>query len=309
MLGAILAGAGALGGLLGIGRQGYGQADQLSGQAGNALQGEQGIGTQYGQLGQGALGSYGNYNNQYQGAVNNYGNYLSQDPFTDQRSSADLNRATSGTANAYSSARGRLYEDMQNRGLGTPESGGMGSSMAGGLSNLANQYTGTMGNAQNQEAYNQIGQRQQNMANLTNLYGGAAGTYYGRGMQDLGSQAGLDQNVANGYGQLAGAAAARTDQYNQGINNMWGGVAGLGGSMIGQQQGMQQFHDMYSTMNGNGGQNPATMTGSPQNNYDNYGGGGGMQGYGGIQGLGGLGAGALGYPGQMGINSSSFGQY
>ena len=235
-----------LGGL--FGHHGDNGASQYRSDEMKQLHGLGDVASQYGDLGQEKLGQAKQYGNQYSGAVQRYGDYLGQDPFTDQRDASDLSRATAGTTQAYQQARANLQQNSYLRGLDTPSSSGASSVYGGAEAGIESGQAAALGNAQNQLAYNRIAQRGQNMGAQTNLYGGAQSQAYGQGMSALGSQAGVEGNIAGQYGNLANNAQSQQQQYNQ---QLMGGL-GQAGQDLGYGQGYKNAPQLPSLYGGGG---------------------------------------------------------
>jgi hypothetical protein len=196
-----------------------------------------------------------------------------------------LNNATAGTTNAYLNANAQLSSQMAQRGI-DPAS----SMMAGGLASNSNNYQREQAGAQNELAYNRIGQLQQNLATDANLMGGVMGQDYSMGTSALGQQAGIDQGLAGAYGNLGQQAMGMTNNYNQALS---GGL----GSLIGGLSSTAGYGSVLGSQGG--GLNPAmashfsTAQGLGTGNY-------------GANTLGGIGSLLGGIP-QSGLGSNSFG--
>ena len=239
-LGGAISGVSALTSLFGKSKD-YGSAGDLSAGRGYLSQ-EGGIGSQYGQQAAGALSNYGTDNGAYRGATQNYANYLSQDPYTDSYSTARLAAAGAGSSDAYSRARANLQSTASGMGLG----GGASSMLSGGLAGIDAAQAGQLSGQQNSLALQAIAQHRQNLGQLTDLYGGMAGTDYNRGMGALGAQQGVDQSLAGNYLGLGQQEQGYEMNAQNQQNQAFGSALGSLGSLYGSSKG-------YGAMGGYGG--------------------------------------------------------
>jgi len=254
---------GALGGLFGGSQtKDFGSSGDLS--AGRGQLGNLGaLGTQYGNVAQQDMGAYGAANGQYQGALQGQENYLKSDPYTDQYSTSQLARATSGTAAAYQRAHANLQAEAGGSGLG----GGNSSMLAGGQASIEENQAGNMAQAQSNLAMNRISQRAQNLSALTDLTGGVANTDYNRGMGAMGAQQGVESNLANSYLGLGqneqNLELGYQEQQRQAM------ASGMGG--LGQAVGMASY---YANQKKNAMQPaplPSSSYGGPDGNGSGFG--------------------------------------
>ena len=239
-LGTVISGVSALAGLGGK-TPTYGSSGDLSAGRGYLSQ-ENGIGNQYGQQGQNALTSYGADNGAYRGAAENYAKYLSQDPYTDSYSTAKLAAGSAGSSDAYNRARANLQSTASGMGIG----GGAGSMLSGGMAGIDAAQAGQMSGQQNQLALQAIAQHRQNMGQLTDMYGGMAGTDYSRGMGALGAEQGIDQSLSGSYLGMGQREQDMELQAQQAQNQAFGSSLGNIGSIFGSKSG-------YGAMGGYGG--------------------------------------------------------
>lgn len=188
----------------------------------NTIGQEQGLVGQYGSLASQAGQDYGRYSSGYSDALTNYANLLKQNPYTDSYSTSVLNQATNGLTNDYLGAKAALTADLARRGLASP--GADSSMLTGGLASIEAQRAGQLAAAQNNLAMQEIDRQYQNDQALTDLYGGAANTAYGRETGALGEQAGLLQNIGQGQMGLYENARQQQAQHNSAMLGFIGGL-------------------------------------------------------------------------------------
>lgn len=239
-IGGAVSAAGAIQGLLAKPTNYGSQQDFSSGRG--YLNQLSGLGNTYAAQASNAMNDYSADNGQYRSAVQNYGNYLQQDPFTDQRSTADLARATTGSADAYSRARANLQASGAAAGVG----GAGSSSLMGGMAGIEAGEAGSLAGAQNNQAYAQIAQHQQNMQALTNLYGGVSGQDYSRGTQALGAQQGVDNGLASTYLGLGQTEFGEEQNMDAQQRQASAGALGNLGSILGSKAGFSAGTAGYS---------------------------------------------------------------
>jgi hypothetical protein len=106
--------------------------------------------------------------------------------------------------------------------------------MAGGLADLANSRSGAYATAAN-NANNYFSNAQlQRDAQLTGLTSGAANQDYGRQMNAMGAENGLNQYAAGQYGNLATQAYQEQAQQNGALFSNLGSIAGGIGNLFGR---------------------------------------------------------------------------
>lgn len=202
------------------------------------------IGSSLWGAGQQNLNQWGQDNARARQATANYASYLQQDPYTDSRDAADLSRATAGTQGASSRAYANALANLAGRGLDTASSGGASSVLGGAAADIAAREAGTLGQAQNELAYNRINARGQRMSTLADLYTGQSGRELGQAGQ-LGGQAGsLFGNEAQGYGGLYGQDVQHQQADSQGLMQLLGAGASVAGNMYGMGQASKMFGGM-----------------------------------------------------------------
>lgn len=253
-LGAIFGGIGLAGSLFGIGKQGYGAADNAYNTGTGLLNQETPIANAYNGIGQAAMGNYNTAEGNVNGGNGSYNQlrdtYQSNPYATDQGGSSfvnqylgNMNKAYTGAGNAYTAA-------LASRGFTGPSS-----MLAGGLAGIEQGHAANLGQAYgalNQQAINR------DTSNAQNLYGldtGQAQNQYNTGSNAYGQQVGILNNQANSDFNRAQGLTQRTDAANQATQGAWTGLAGLGGSLYGQQQAAQMYggNGGYGFGNGGGG--------------------------------------------------------
>ena len=217
-----------------------------------------GIGSQYGSQASNAFNDYSADNGQYRGAVQNYGQYLSQNPYTDTRNTADLARATTGSADAYSRARANLAASGAAAGVG----GAGSSSLMGGMAGIEAGEAGSLAGAQNTQAYNQIQARQANMQALVGLYGGQAGQDYSRGTQALGAEQGVDSGLASTYLGLGQTEFGEEQNMDAQQRQATSGALGNLGSLFGSKAGFSAGNAGYSPQPSSSPYSPSLPSGN-----------------------------------------------
>lgn len=191
-----------------------------------ALNQQRGIGMQYGQMAGQAQTDYGQWNPQANNAVNSYADQLRQGIGNSYRTGM-INSATSTVGNNFLQGQAGLTSDLASRGFG-----GSGS-MAGGLSALAAQRIGAISSAANNANMQAQNLSYQRGATLADLMNGQANAAYGRRTAALGAQAGINNQVFSGYGDLAQADEARQAANMQALSGLAMGGAQLYGRSAG----------------------------------------------------------------------------
>ncbi|MES2463966.1 MAG: hypothetical protein V4671_25630 [Armatimonadota bacterium] len=148
----------------------------------------------YSDFGQGAKSEFDWLSPLFKQSLQKRMSSLSDDPFTDSYSTAQLGRATQGTTAAYNAARSSLNSDLSERGI-SPDS----SAAIGGLTSIENQRQSIMGNAQNGLAMQRIESRDEDEDELMRLLGGVRASAKGDFFGSLAGQGGIEQFIAQLY--------------------------------------------------------------------------------------------------------------
>jgi hypothetical protein len=152
---------------------------------------------------------------------------LSTDPYTDSYSAGKISGATAGTDAAYQAARARLTGDLASRGLA--DSG----TMAGGLAQIENGRAGILSGATNDVAMQAIQDRQQRAQQLLGVLGNARSGAIGERSGALGAEAGIDSNMASGYGEAYGQELQAQQAKQAQLMSLLGGLGSAAGSAYG----------------------------------------------------------------------------
>lgn len=214
-----LGGLSIAGGLFG-GHKNYGSGADF-GQGRNDLGKMGAVGGQYGDLAQGALTDYAGDNAGYRNAVGDESRYLRTDPLTDGNVTGQVARATAGTTDHFNAARASLSSDLARRGLTDS------SQMAGGLAGIASAQAGTVSGAQDAVATQALALHAARLHANAALMGGVAGQDYGRGMANLGAEAGIYGNLGSTYMNLGRGEQGQEMAANGAANGMIGQGAGI----------------------------------------------------------------------------------
>lgn len=175
-------------------------------------------------------GLYNDFTPQYQQAVQGYGDYLVRGT-TDQQRAQYIANATRNVAGNMQAGLSNATTNLAARGLG--DSG----NMAGVVGNAYTGQAGAVSSAANDADAYFTNLRQQNMAKLAALYGGASDSAMHNTEGALGAETSLDQWGAGQEGQLAQQAYALQAQHQQALQQGLGDLVGVASTIYGAGAG------------------------------------------------------------------------